>query len=253
MKKKPNNQSLKSKLKSKSKSKSELKIISGIYKSRKIFFEYDINNHIKTSNIKTSNIKTSNIKTCDIKTRDIKIRPTPTRLRETLFNWLMHDIQDSYCIDLFSGSGILGFEAISRGAKAVCAYDTNSQNIKNIKQNCKNLDISSNIYISQNQDCLSLFNNLNNKLDEILNNYKNIIIFCDPPFNTDLLIKCCEIFANMRNNKQDISNTHQILLYIECPVNLNNNQTNALNKLSSNFSLVKQSKCADINGLLFKI
>ena len=231
MNQKPNNKILKSKLKSNSKSKSELKIISGIYKSRKIFFEYDINNHIKT--------------------RDIKIRPTPTRLRETLFNWLMHDIQDSYCIDLFAGSGILGFEAISRGTKTVLAYDTNSQNIKNITQNCKNLDINSNIYITQNQDCLSLFNNSNNKLDEILNNYKNIIIFCDPPFNTDLLIKCCEIFANIKNKTLDIS-AHNIFLYIEHPVKLNNDQKNALNKLSSSFSLVKQSKCADVQGLLFE-
>lgn len=44
------------------------------------------------------------------------LRPTPDRVRETLFNWLAHDITDAYCLDLFSGSGALGLEALSRGA-----------------------------------------------------------------------------------------------------------------------------------------
>ena len=45
------------------------------------------------------------------------LRPTKGLVRETLFNWLKNDIQNSYCLDLFSGSGALGFEAASRGAK----------------------------------------------------------------------------------------------------------------------------------------
>jgi 16S rRNA (guanine966-N2)-methyltransferase len=47
------------------------------------------------------------------------LRPTPDRVRETLFNWLQHSIVDARCLDLFSGSGALGLEALSRGAKAV--------------------------------------------------------------------------------------------------------------------------------------
>jgi 16S rRNA (guanine966-N2)-methyltransferase len=47
------------------------------------------------------------------------LRPTPDRVKETLFNWLMHDILDSRCLDLFAGSGSLGLEAYSRGAKEV--------------------------------------------------------------------------------------------------------------------------------------
>jgi 16S rRNA (guanine966-N2)-methyltransferase len=47
------------------------------------------------------------------------LRPTPDRVRETLFNWLQQAIVDTRCLDLFAGSGALGLEALSRGAKAV--------------------------------------------------------------------------------------------------------------------------------------
>jgi 16S rRNA (guanine966-N2)-methyltransferase len=47
------------------------------------------------------------------------LRPTPDRVRETLFNWLQHSIAGARCLDLFAGSGALGLEALSRGAKEV--------------------------------------------------------------------------------------------------------------------------------------
>jgi 16S rRNA (guanine(966)-N(2))-methyltransferase RsmD len=47
------------------------------------------------------------------------LRPTPDRVRETLFNWLGHDLSGNSCLDLFAGSGILGIEAASRGARPV--------------------------------------------------------------------------------------------------------------------------------------
>jgi 16S rRNA (guanine966-N2)-methyltransferase len=47
------------------------------------------------------------------------LRPTPDRVRETLFNWLQHSIVGTCCLDLFAGSGALGLEALSRGAKSV--------------------------------------------------------------------------------------------------------------------------------------
>ena len=47
------------------------------------------------------------------------LRPTPDRVRETLFNWLQHDVAGARCLDLFAGSGALGLEALSRGAKQV--------------------------------------------------------------------------------------------------------------------------------------
>src|SRR5688572_11447327 len=51
------------------------------------------------------------------------IRPTPDRVRETVFNWLQHDIAGARCLDLFAGSGALGLEALSRGATAVTFVD----------------------------------------------------------------------------------------------------------------------------------
>jgi 16S rRNA (guanine966-N2)-methyltransferase len=47
------------------------------------------------------------------------LRPTPDRVRETLFNWLQHSIVNTRCLDLFAGSGALGLEALSRGAKSL--------------------------------------------------------------------------------------------------------------------------------------
>lgn len=47
------------------------------------------------------------------------LRPTPDRVRETLFNWLGQDLTGMHCLDLYAGSGALGFEALSRGASSV--------------------------------------------------------------------------------------------------------------------------------------
>jgi 16S rRNA (guanine966-N2)-methyltransferase len=47
------------------------------------------------------------------------LRPTPDRVRETLFNWLQHSVAGTRCLDLFAGSGALGLEALSRGAREV--------------------------------------------------------------------------------------------------------------------------------------
>ncbi len=50
---------------------------------------------------------------------DTPVRPTPDRVRETVFNWLAPDIQAATCVDLFAGTGVLGLEALSRGARDV--------------------------------------------------------------------------------------------------------------------------------------
>ena len=61
------------------------------------------------------------------------VRPTHDRIRETLFNWLMPYIQGAHCLDLFAGSGILGFEALSRGAKHVSFVDKDTKVIYHLK------------------------------------------------------------------------------------------------------------------------
>jgi len=54
------------------------------------------------------------------------LRPTPDRVRETLFNWLGQDLTGKTCLDLFAGSGALGFEAASRGAKRVVMLESDA-------------------------------------------------------------------------------------------------------------------------------
>lgn len=53
------------------------------------------------------------------------LRPTPDRVRETVFNWLGQDLSGWTCLDLFAGSGVLGFEAASRGAASVTLVELN--------------------------------------------------------------------------------------------------------------------------------
>ena len=63
------------------------------------------------------------------------LRPTPDRVRETLFNWLGQDLTGLACLDLFAGSGILGFEAASRGAASVVLVEHDPKVAAALRQN----------------------------------------------------------------------------------------------------------------------
>lgn len=67
------------------------------------------------------------------------LRPTPDRVRETLFNWLGQSLQGWVCIDAFAGTGALGFEAASRGAKAVYLLESNTEVAKQLRACCDSL------------------------------------------------------------------------------------------------------------------
>ena len=60
------------------------------------------------------------------------LRPTPSRVRETLFNWLAPSIDGARCLDCFAGTGILGFEALSRGAGFVLMLEQSKRQIANL-------------------------------------------------------------------------------------------------------------------------
>ncbi|SDP75818.1 16S rRNA (guanine(966)-N(2))-methyltransferase RsmD [Ralstonia sp. 25mfcol4.1] len=70
------------------------------------------------------------------------LRPTPDRVRETLFNWLGQDLAGLVCLDLFAGSGALGFEAASRGAAAVTMVEANPRVARQLRDNQYKLDAS---------------------------------------------------------------------------------------------------------------
>ena len=63
------------------------------------------------------------------------LRPTPDRVRVTLFNWLGQDLAGLDCLDLFAGSGILGFEAASRGARSVTLIEMDQRVFATLRQN----------------------------------------------------------------------------------------------------------------------
>lgn len=68
------------------------------------------------------------------------LRPTPDRVRETVFNWLGQDLSGQACLDLFAGSGALGFEAASRGAREVVLVERDRHIAQSLEQNARALD-----------------------------------------------------------------------------------------------------------------
>src|SRR5690606_13475930 len=114
------------------------------------------------------------------------LRPTPSRIRETLFNWLAFDIQDAHCVDFFAGTGILGFESLSRGAKHCTMVEINSKTAGELRKLADNMKIMpSHIDIKQ-QDAFAF-------IKQAASEGKRFDIFyLDPPFNTPLLQKGIE-------------------------------------------------------------
>ncbi len=108
------------------------------------------------------------------------LRPTPNRLRETLFNWLMHKVIGARCLDLFAGSGALGFEALSRGAHSVVMIDTSPQVIKELQTNVKILGGGDRVRLYCGQIPKL-------KLSEL---GRFDIVFLDPPFHQNCLPTC---------------------------------------------------------------
>lgn len=107
------------------------------------------------------------------------LRPTPNRIRETLFNWLMHDIRNAVCLDAFAGSGALGFEALSRGAQQVTLIEKQPETFASLQQTANAFDVSS-IELLQT-DFFDYLKKSPRSFD---------IIFLDPPFHADLLMRC---------------------------------------------------------------
>lgn len=68
------------------------------------------------------------------------LRPTPDRVRVTLFNWLGQDLRGLHCLDLFAGSGVLGFEAASRGAASVTLVERSRRVFQALQRNAAALD-----------------------------------------------------------------------------------------------------------------
>lgn len=109
-------------------------------------------------------------------------RPTMDRVKESLFGMIQDNIKDSIVLDLFAGSGNLGIEAISNGAKLAYFIDNNPEVIKVLNQNISSLDIKSKsrVVLSDWKKALNNFSKENKKFD---------LIFIDPPYAYDVYEK----------------------------------------------------------------
>ncbi len=110
------------------------------------------------------------------------LRPTPDRVRETLFNWLQGEIEGARCLDLYAGSGALGFEAASRGAASVVEVEKNSKVCSALKQNCAALQA--------------------NQIEVVQAEVRRFLtgparafqmVFLDPPFRCGYIVPSCEL------------------------------------------------------------
>ena len=99
------------------------------------------------------------------------LRPTLNRVRETLFNWLGQDLSHKKCLDLFAGSGALGFESLSRNAESCSLVEKNRSTALTLTENANNLNAENALIINSTAE--NFLDNNNDLFD---------IIFYDPPF-----------------------------------------------------------------------
>ena len=104
------------------------------------------------------------------------LRPTSDRVRETVFNWLGQDLSGLSCLDLFAGSGALGFEAASRGAALVVMVDADAKVYRALRENKEKLQATQVELVMMN--ALNFMNSDTRKFD---------VIFLDPPYRLALL------------------------------------------------------------------
>tara|TARA_Y100000385_G_scaffold48888_1_gene45386 strand:+ start:7355 stop:7990 length:636 start_codon:yes stop_codon:yes gene_type:complete len=128
------------------------------------------------------------------------LRPTADRVRETVFNWLDSIIPNAKVLDLYAGSGVLGIEAISRGAKYVVFVDNNpavvaqlNQNLEFFKiENCRVLEKNSEEWLSVNE-ASARGNILGSRLVE---GETFDIVFVDPPYGDCSVISSCNLLES---------------------------------------------------------
>ena len=110
------------------------------------------------------------------------LRPTSERIRETLFNWLASTIEGSRCLDLYAGSGALGLEALSRGAREVVFVENSARAVTVLQESVATLDAAG--ASVKKTDALRYLQGDSEPFD---------IVFLDPPFAADLLEDLCRL------------------------------------------------------------
>lgn len=157
------------------------------------------------------------------------LRPTPDRVRETVFNWLMADIEGAVCLDLFAGSGALSWEALSRGAQHVVAVELNSRAVASLQQQQRTL----------NTDKIQI---IASDAQKFLRRPQDVfdIVFLDPPYQADLL---APVSAALESSQ---CLAHEAIIYLECP------SRQALPQLPDNWQQLKHKQAGEVGYYLFK-
>lgn len=124
----------------------------------------------------------------------LETRPTLDRVKESLFNIISDKIYDSYVLDLFSGSGAIGLEFASRGAKKVILCDASKNAIEIIKKNIKKTHL---------ENAVELYNLDFKKMIKIIENNKFDIIYLDPPYKTDYIMESISLVKNNQILSED--------------------------------------------------
>lgn len=110
------------------------------------------------------------------------LRPTGDRMRETLFNWLTGEIVGSHCLDLFAGSGALGFEALSRGAAHCDFVDSQRPAAVQLNANKVKLAAAATVHLARAEQFVAS--------RPPASGYQ--LVFLDPPFGEQLLQGCAD-------------------------------------------------------------
>lgn len=127
------------------------------------------------------------------------LRPTGDRMRETLFNWLQGSIAGANVLDVFAGTGALGFEALSRGAAQATLLEKDPQLAGNLQQ--INTMLKGNAIIERADALQWLAQQKSAKYD---------VVFVDPPFAEGLHANVLQLLENV---------THEgTMLYVEAPI-----------------------------------
>ncbi len=127
------------------------------------------------------------------------VRPTPNRVRETLFNWLAPHVEGAACLDLFAGSGVLGFEAVSRGAATATLVESDRRICGQIENEILRFGAET-IHVVAS-DARRFVQEANTAYD---------VVFLDPPFNRGLVQKTLAALAENDRILQPAS-----LIYVE--------------------------------------
>jgi len=161
------------------------------------------------------------------------LRPTPERVRQTVFNWLGQDLTGMHCLDLFAGTGVMGFEALSRGAVAATLVEKSAPAYKALLEN-KSLLKAEQAHILH-QDALQFLSaNMQSS-----NPQKFHLIFLDPPYHQQWLPKVLPQLA---------AHLHQEgWVYAEAEYALE-----TMPELMQDWQVIKQSKAGNVFYHLLK-